>query len=432
MSDRPPFDDSLRQSDREVQQISAHFLHCVQTQSPSQVLDNFRRLFIEGREYQDAQVRAALEKIVISKQADREFQRVLYQCCQILIDRWYKQAESQPAIVELVELFENLPSSLISGTRRSSRWLQLVKSFRQSEHYLRLKRLLGAIAPSPDSKVSNSQCLGDLLSRYPFLYKHCLLDEDCTIDYQRTVRKICSRNQRNYEVALAQYVTYRVRLLQIARARQLLLGAGKLLRPVENPTLLSGEELKIALRQFSSKGHNSPATQNLSLEFLTQQNQIPSYKTFKDNLYQYLISILDSEPRKNKFNKQLHEKLQSILPDCNSQKLSEFLILRTYTQLFNFLVVESSQNLNHQILTDLMTNLGTTQASIFLFKLVILYPKIKPHLESRFSLLFEHYEFFSQEKISWFIKVLENFQIAFSFHFGTLDLSGLKPYNSSK
>jgi hypothetical protein len=259
-----------------------------------------------------------------------------------------------------------------------------------------------------------------------------LLDEDCSLDYQRTVRKISSRNQRNYEVTLAQYVTYQVRLLQIARARQLSGGAGKLLRRVENPTLLNGDELKTALRQFAAKGASHSTTGNLSFELLANRNQILSYKTFKDNLYNYLISTVDSEYVKNRFGKQLYEKLQSILPNYHAQKLSEFLVLRTYTQLLNFLVVENPQNLNHPIFSDLITNLGSMKTSSFLLRLVMLYPKIKPHLENRLSLLFEHYEFISQEQIAWFIKVLENFQIAFSIHFGTLDLSGLKLYNEIK
>jgi hypothetical protein len=425
MSDRPTSDKHLKTSDEDMQLIYAHFLNCVQTESSTQVLENFRRLFIDGRDYKDVTVRAVLQKIISSKGAEREFAIVLYRCCQIAIEHWYRQSELQTAIFALMELFEQLPASLVSASRLSSRCLQLTKHFTETEPYLRLKRLLRAIAPPLEGEATY---LGDLLGRYPYLYKHCLLDEDCSIEYQRIVRKMRSKYQRNYEVTLAQYVTYRVRLLQIARARQLSAGAGKLLRRVENPTLLNGDELKAALRIFAAKTPNSSTTGNLSFELLANQNQNLSYKTFKENLYKYLVSTIDPEYVKKRFGKQLYEKLQTILPDYHSQKLSEFLVLRTYTQLLNFLVVESPPNLSHYNFTDLIANLGTTQATYFLFRLVMLYPKIKPHLETRLALLFEHYESVLENKISWFIKVLETFQIAFSIHFGTLDLSGIKLY----
>ncbi|MCU0534140.1 MAG: hypothetical protein MUD14_09625 [Hydrococcus sp. Prado102] len=429
MSDRPS-GNNLQPTDTDIQSLYTSIRNLAQTESTTEVLDNFRRLFIEGREYKDPRLRSILEKIVLSKQAERDFKIILYQSCQILIDYWYLESQSFDPILALIGLFENLPSSSVSASRRSSRWLQLVKNFSESEQYFKLKRFIRAIAL--DTNEISTEPLGDLINRYPFLYKHCLLDEDSRIEYQRTVRKMRSRNQRNCEVALAQYLTYRARLVQVARARQLSTSAGKLLRRVENPTLLDDDEIKAALKQCSLKNHTNWTAENLSIDFLTNPTHKLTYKTFKDNLYQYLIAIVDSEYGKRRFNKQLFDKLQEILPDCHSQKLSEFLILRTYTQLLNFLVVESPQNLNHSIFVDIIANLGTTQTAGFFLKLVLLYPKIKPHFENRLSLLFEYYEKIPQKRIDWLIKFLENLQIAFSITFGSVDLSALKLYSEVK
>ena len=427
MSDRPPGNNLSQLLDPDVQSIYTSLRNLAQTESPAEVLDNFRRLFIEGREYKDPSLRSILDKIVLSKQADRDFKLVLYQSCQILLDYWYLESQLSEPILGLIGLFENLPSSSVSASRRSSRWRQLVKNFSESEQYFKLKRFVRAIAPlDATNEISTCEPLGALLNRYPFLYKHCLLDEDSRIEYQRTVRKMRSRNQHNCEVALAQYLTYRARLVQIARARQLPASAGKLLRRVENPTLLNDDELKAALKQFSVKHQTNWTAENLSIDFLTNPTHNLTYKTFKDNLYQYLISIVDSEYGKRRFNKQVFEKLQGILPDCHSQKLSEFLILRTYTQLLNFFLIESPQNLNHSTFAEIVANLGTTQAAAFFLKLVLLYPKIQPHLENRLSLLFEYYEKIPQERIEWLIKFLENLQMAFSIAFGSVDLSALK------
>jgi hypothetical protein len=430
MSDRPLLNDVFKSTVREAEPIYFYFLNCVKTESPLEVITNFRRVFIEGRDYRDASVRAALEQIVLSKQAEKDFTIVLYQSCQIAIQHWYQQPDLQTTIVELVALFEQLPTSQVSIARLSSRCLQLSKNFLKTEQYFKLKRLVRVIVFTHNNE--DISLMENLLVRYPYLYKHCLLDEDCNLDYQKLIRKLRSHNQRRFEVTFVRYLIYQMRLIQIARARQLSSGAGKLLRRVENPTLLNGDEVKAALRQFAPKNYHNSATQNLSLDVLAKHKQLPTFKLFKDDLYKYLISLVDPDYGKRHFNKLIFDKLQKISPESNSQKLSEFLVLRTYTQLFNFLIVESRQNLNHQVLTDAIANLGTTQTCNFLLRLLLLYPKIKPHLESRLAILFEHYEFCDRQQATWLIKLLENFNIAIGLHFGSIDLSALKLYNENK
>ncbi|MGK7874199.1 MAG: hypothetical protein AB4426_13065 [Xenococcaceae cyanobacterium] len=98
----------------------------------------------------------------------------------------------------------------------------------------------------------------------------------------------------------------------------------------------------------------------------------------------------------------------------------------TCSQLFNFLVVESPQNPKHYVFLDLITNLGATCTIGLLLKLLLLCPMIKPYLEKRFSILFNHYKSFTREGVPWLIKALENLHIAFSVNFGGLDWSYLK------
>jgi hypothetical protein len=431
MSDRPLFNDVFKSTVRDAEPIYFYFFNCVKTDPPVEVIANFRRVFIEGRDYRDASVREALEKIVLSKQAEKDFTTVLYQSCQIAIQHWFQKPELLTTIVELVALFEQLPTSQVSIARLSSRCLQLSKNFVKTEPYIKLKRLMRVIVANLD-KEDVSFSLTELLVRYPYLYKHCLLDEDCNLDYQKLIRKLRSQNQHCFEVTFVRYLIYQMRLLQIARARQLSSGAGRLLRRVESPTLLNGDEVKAALKLFAPKNYHNSATQNLSLDVLEKHKQLPTFKVFKGDLYNYLISLVDPNYGKRYFNKLIFDKLQKILPESHSQKLSEFFVLRTYTQLLNFLIVESRQNLNHQVLTDAIANLGTTQTSNLLLRLLLLYPKIRPHLESRLAILFEHYEFCDRQQVTWLIKILENFNISIGLHFGSLDLSALKLYNENK
>ena len=69
--------------------------------------------------------------------------------------------------------------------------------------------------------------------------------------------------------------------------------------------------------------------------------------------------------------------------------------------------------------------MGVTGTVGMLLKLVLMCNKVKPYLEKRFSILFNHYEGFSQEGVPWLVQALENMQIAFSIHFGRADLSCL-------
>ena len=51
--------------------------------------------------------------------------------------------------------------------------------------------------------------------------------------------------------------------------------------------------------------------------------------------------------------------------------------------------------------------------------------KVKPYLDKRFAILFNHYESFSRDGVPWLVKALEHLQLAFSVHFGQVDLTCL-------
>ena len=111
------------------------------------------------------------------------------------------------------------------------------------------------------------------------------------------------------------------------------------------------------------------------------------------------------------------------MTDFNQRELDEFLTMRTYCQIFKFLVVDSKGNLSHERYLDLVNHLGEVKTIGLLLKLVLLCRKVKPYLEQRFSILFSHYEMVAEDQAPWLIKSLENLQVAFSVHFGQADFS---------
>jgi hypothetical protein len=91
--------------------------------------------------------------------------------------------------------------------------------------------------------------------------------------------------------------------------------------------------------------------------------------------------------------------------------------------LLNFLIVESSQRPNHFIFIDVVSNLGPIRTTGLLLKIVLVCRKVKPYLEKRFYILFNHYENSNNEAVQWLIKMLENLNVGLSTNFGSVDLS---------
>lgn len=415
-------DFDIRHTTREEQQLYDHLLYCVQVELPHQLIERFQRLFLDGARYADPQIWLALEKVTMSKQAEQEFKFVLNRCCHILINRWQLQPQLQGAIPQLVALFENPPDPMRVQSRGARRLRQLVQLFTETEQYLTLQRLSRVVSEA--AEVNTSKEVGSLIQRYPYLYEHCLLSEDSSYEHQQTVRQIQSRVQRRFEVDLSQYVTYQVRRAQALRS-QSKDAADRIIQPVKNPTLLSDRELAAALKQYVGKVQGSYTYRDVAQSFLTHSSQTTSYRAFKDELYEYLTSSIDPAFGKRQFNDRLYNHLKSTLPICDSEKPTEFLLVRTCSQLLNFLVVESPQRPNHFIFVDLITNLGATLTIGLLLKIVLLCRKVKPYLEKRFAILFNHYESYTRDGVPWLVTSLENLNIALSVHFGAADLSCL-------
>jgi hypothetical protein len=415
-------DSEIRQTSLEEQQLYDHLLYCVQVESASQLIERFQRLFLDGARYADPQIWSALEKVAMDKRAEQEFKFVLNRCCHILINRWQLQPHLQGSIQELVGLFENPPDPMKVHSRGARRLRQLVQLFTETEQYVTLQRLSRVMSESSES--NGSRQVGTLIQRYPYLYEHCLLSEDSSYEHQQTVRQIQSRVQRRMEFDLSQYVTYQVRRAQAMRSPSPEVQE-RIIHPVRNPTLLSDRELGIALKQFVGKVQGPHTYRDVAQSFQTHTKQTASYKEFKNDLYEYLIASIDPAYGKRQFNERLYTLLKNTLPHSEAQKPTEFLIVRTCSQLLNFLVVESPQRPNHFTFVDLITNLGATLTTGLLLKIVLLCRKVKPYLEKRFSILFNHYESSTRDGVPWLVTSLENLNIAFSVHFGAADLSCL-------
>ncbi len=420
-----------REIAQEEQRLYNHFLDRVQCESPRQLIERFRSLFIEGTNY-DPHVLSDLDKVVTSKIAEQEFKFILNRCCHILINRWQARPQSQIAITELVALLTSPPSRPVmeyTRTRVVKQLRELVKQFLETEQYLTLRRLSQLMTQGAETQSAETSPLGTLIRRYPYLYEHCLVSEGSPDEHQESIRQIQTQVQKQYEIDLSQYVTYQVRrsfgVREAATPSSIIIPSqisARLITPVKNPTLLGDRDLRVALQQFAGKVEGSYTHRDIAQRFLTHTSDTKSFKAFKDDLYQYITASIEPDYGKRQFNQQLYAQLENTLPESNYQPLNDFLIVRTCSQLLNFLVVESPQQPQHFVFVDLLSNLGPTLTTSLLLKIVLLCRKVKPYLEKRFSILFSHYESHARNSVHWLIDAMENLHIALSANFSTLNL----------
>jgi len=397
-------------------------LESVQKDSPEEIIDNFRRLFIEGRNYGNAKVYSALETLVKSKEIDEKFNFFFNRCCYILVNRWQMTPQMQSAIPQFVSVFENITGPRIGYSPVPLKIKQLVRGFVETDQYLKLQRV--ATIVSTKTTINNS--VGSLIKRYPYLYDHCLLSDDSSQEHRSTVRAIKHQAKKEFEVNISRYVTYKVRMAEISKIEE---KPKNIIQPVKNPTLLTDKELNRSLKQFVGNVENGHSYKGLSEDFLAQAPHIQTFKDFKKELYEYLLSAVEPPYGRGQFNKKVTNILQNSLSQYDEERPSEFLVTRTSSQLLNMLVVESSSQPEHYLFIDMITNMGVTKTIGLLLKIVLISHKIKPYLEKKFAILFNHYDSFTSDGVPWLVKALENLQIALSVHFGKVDLSGLRRYN---
>ena len=404
--------------------IYEHFLHVVKTEPPGKVIDRFKSLFVEGVNYSDSRIWATIETLAFEKTADQNFPLIINRCCYILVNHWQMQPAGSAAVGKLVDLLGNLHDVRMTYARVVRRLRQLLQVYLQGDDYPKLKRLNTVLnGTTTDRDPILDRPLGTLITRYPYLYDHSLVSEERTFENVETIKRVQTNLRRQQETNLSHYLTYQVRKSRIKA--QLGRDAANSLPAVHNPTLLSTKELGMAFGQFSGKAEGDATYKDLSRGFVARLQLQPNIKRFKGDLYEYLISGIDSSYGQRSFNDRLYKTIINISPDRDRQPLDELGLLRTCTHILNHLVVESPSNPQHFIFMDMISNLGSVFTTGLLLKIVLICQKAKPLLESRLSILFNHYESSQCNGVPWLVRSLENWNVAGAIHFGKMDASAL-------
>jgi hypothetical protein len=395
------------------QKLYQHLLDCVRTESPEQVLERFRQLFIVHGNYPEQGIRMALDALVRSGGAKQSFLPFFNRCCFILINRWQPNLAHRGAVTELVEMLyqHRGPSVIVGQPTPSGRLRFMVQEYVRSTFFTRLRQLSDFLNPKNNDR-DEQKPLGTLLHRYPYLYTHCMTSQEDESDYQKMIGSAQKSAQTKFERDLSDYLSHS------------LLTPGKHPREdLKNPTLLSPQDLTNTLKTYLTKGSNRESYQDLAQRFWSPAHSPKSYATFKSSLYDYLIDSVPPKFGRCRFNGQLGKYIRELYPENNAAPVNDFLVVRSCNQVLNFMVIESRQRPSHSVFMDLLNNLGSTLTIGLMLKVVLLCGKVRPYLDRRFSLLFQHYESQSCSSVRWLVKCFEKLNVAWCAHFGSHNLS---------
>ncbi len=214
-----------------------------------------------------------------------------------------------------------------------------------------------------------------------------------------------------FEMDLSHYIAEQIQYVQFQLEADTITASST----TPNPTLLSELGVKTALERFAATHLGQGNHEDVAHRFLTQTaNNV--FGIFKLNLYTYLIAVLPVVPSLDEFKLQLWNRIEHQMPDHNEQIMTPFLLAATCRNLFQFLTVESAQNLNHQVLSDLIKTLNPLLVAELMLRILLLCPPRRVHLEKRLRLLFHHYAHYHQSEVSWLVQLLEYLNLAYCTH----------------
>lgn len=352
-----------------------HFLNFVQTESAAQVLDRFRLLLMEPEDYPDFKVQQVIKTMTYSTTSQEDFLSFFNRCCQLCIYHWVANAETKLAIFELLNLFKKSSFSLNHEQTFYKRLQQQIDAFAETPQYLKFQRLSRIINPGYGSNAPKPQYLGDLLGRYPFLYKYCLLSNNSSQDYSHLLAGIKIQQQQSFKKQLTYAISLQKARLEVARIRQLTAQVNQPINSVKNPTLLTNQAFDNALKLFNNFSQEQIDTNQL-IQSLNEVECL-GFRKFKIWLIYYLVKDVEHSPLREQLQQYVTWKITMLFPEYDNYAVDDLLILQTCNQLVEQWLVEPNKLPSYFNVINPKTASGATQMTGLLLKLMLLNSQVK-------------------------------------------------------
>jgi hypothetical protein len=394
--------------------IYQHLQYWRKQEPPHKLIERFRRLFLEVKDYPDAAVTHALIELAKRPSADRELKYVLNRCCYTLINLWYTQPRDHWAIPALVDLLDDqLP---MSDQLPEVRKIQtLMREFTASEQYAALNRLRQIFtAPKSSGSVEPSvavaeQPLAYRIRYYPFLYDSSLLTKDSGQEQKQNITHMRRRTETDLGIKLARFHN--------AQRESSRSGDSK------NPTLLDAASLNQAITYYTGKIDGFRSHKDQAMWFSKYSKTARSFRDFKDEFVDYLInpiSVVEPKYNNNHFTRNLRQYLRETLSEFDAQQLNSFILVETCRRVLNFLVVDSPQRPVFRNFRHLLNDIGYTLTMGLLLRVILFCSAAKPWLERCLSVLFNLHERRYCKEVPWLVDSLEHANIALITNFSSV------------
>ncbi|HIK44192.1 MAG TPA: hypothetical protein IGR64_04810 [Leptolyngbyaceae cyanobacterium M65_K2018_010] len=390
-----------------------HLQYWRKQESPQQLIERFRCLFLDGVHYPDSSVADALFQLSREPNAEREFKYVLNRCCYTLINLWYSQTRDHWAIPELISLFEEIPPT--AAVPEVQRVQNLVRGFVKTDQYAALGRLRQIFTTPKDhggwyaAAAFEDQPLAYRIRYYPFLYDSSLLTKDSGQEQKQNIGDLRRKTEIDLGIRLARFHSSQ----RLAPAK-----AGGM-----NPTLLDAPALDEAIGYYTGKIDGNRNQKDWARWFATYSKTSRSFRDFKEEFVDYLLSpIAAVEPRfnGNHFARNLRQYLRETLAEFDDQRLNSFIVVETCRRILNFLVVDSPQRPVFRQFRYLIEDIGYTLTMGLLLRVVLFCTAAKPWLERCFSVLFNLHERRFCKEVPWLVTSLEHANIALITNFNDI------------
>ncbi len=407
------------------------------TLSPAELIDHFSALFIDGSDYPEPGILAALHRIVTSKWADLEFDNIFNRCCYILVNYWWSKSgleQGTPQLVSLLDAQRLKASPAATQAPTIQRLRHLVQQFTHTEQCTVLQDRARTVLHRPGAakfvtpNFPTEQRIRDFIPRYPFLYSHLFMNWDTSAEGQYAIKRLQVTKEEGYENALHRYAAGLLRTSRPTALTDMVPG------DIPNPTLLNNQQLTTAIHQYAGRAEGARTYQDSADILWRDVKRTHSMQSAKWQLHNYLTASISSKYGKHRFNGWLNERLREIQPQHDSLKPNASLLTQTCVHLLDSLLVSPRrQPANHLLFLDFNTHSGPTLTVGFLLKIMLLcrnmtfrWDAIKSHVSRHFAIMLKHYEAGMCTEVEWLIECLENLQVAFSIHSGRTDFSWVK------
>ncbi|BAY62087.1 hypothetical protein NIES22_21540 [Calothrix brevissima NIES-22] len=385
-----------QQSNHQIAQerLYSYLIEIVQKCPPDEVLNEFKRLFIDFLDSVNLGKSTGIYGISFLG-SEKEFYHTIKRCFYIIVNNWEAQRKYK-YIQKLIKLFESSKNSVYSNHPQTKVFQGWLKNFVDSKDYKDLKNLAYKYKKQAQKYEGNSNWSNRYTS---YLLVAQSFDAKRPREQQEVARKLSRQMKDKFKFELAMYV---------ARSQS----ANSSNKRYKNPTILGDNVLRLIKTIVVKKGVFS--YENLANIFIKQTaNQ--TLKDFKESIKKYLFFTVDNQELINNVRKYFSEKLDNWKSDANEEIINNNLILRTCNRIIDCLTIETGKEPSPLFIL-LLSGGNPLTLVIVLLKIILISRNSRSHLEIRIAHLISYYEDEPEQECKWFINFLEFFNITFAIY----------------